>query len=308
MVKFAFSPFIFVQDEASFDASIKALLGRSAYAFDAEGVNLGRSPGSLTVATIVSLDDPLIHVFDVQVLGAEKVFSRKDPSLAQILEGDAPIVTFDCRSDSDALFHHFGVRICNVRDVQVLDQAARIFNGELPPNRCNYLVRVSVPRLAGMDDVAKRLEAALPSTLAAPHMLDSKAWEKRPLKADAIEYAAKDVQIIREMHNKAWMMIREKLVSLKSKHGGNHASPWEAFWSLLEDAYVERSMQYVLCSETVLCTQDPLLIHFPLLIVISSLKSTPLLTKGVCQRTTQGVWANSVCALARKNGVEWFAC
>lgn len=210
MVKFAFSPFIFVQDEASFDASINALLGRSAYAFDAEGVNLGRSPGSLTVATIASLDDPLIHVFDVQVLGAEKGFSRKDPSLAQILERDAPIVTFDCQSDSDALFHHFGVRICNVRDVQVLDQAARIFIGELPPKRCNYLVRAGVPRLTGMDDVAKRLEAALPSTLAAPHMLDSKAWEIRPLKADAIEYAAKDVQIIREMHNKAWMMIREK--------------------------------------------------------------------------------------------------
>ena len=212
MVKFAFSPFIFVQDEASFDASINALLGRSAYAFDAEGVNLGRSPGSLTVATIASLDDPLNHVFVFQVLGAEKGFSlsRKDPSLAQILERDAPIVTFDCRSDSDALFHHFGVRICNVRDVQVLDQAARIFIGELPPKRCNYLVRAGVPRLTGMDDVAKRLEAALPSTLAAPHMLDSKAWEKRPLKADAIEYAAKDVQIIQEMHNKAWMMIREK--------------------------------------------------------------------------------------------------
>ncbi len=132
-----------------------------------------------------------------------------------------------------------------MRDVQVLDQVARIFNGELPPKRCNYLVGAGVPRLAGMNDVAKRLEVALPSTLAAPHMLYSKAWEKRQLKADAIEYAAKDVHIIREMHNKAWMMIREKLDSLKSKHGGNHGGPWEAFWSLLEETYVERSRQYV---------------------------------------------------------------
>ncbi len=52
------------------------------------------------MATIASLDDLLMYVFDVQVLGAEKVF-------AQFLEGDAPIVTFDCRSDSDALFRHF---------------------------------------------------------------------------------------------------------------------------------------------------------------------------------------------------------
>ncbi len=206
--------------------------------FDSEGVDLGRSPGSLTVVTIASLNDPLIYVFDVQVLGAHKVFSRKEASLTQILEGNTPIVTFDCRSDSDALFHHFGVRLSNVRDVQVLDQAARILFGELPPKRCTFLLNKEVPRLAGMDAVARRLEVALPSTKFAPHMLDSKAWEKRPLKAGAIEYAATDVHIIRDMHDKAWIMIRKRLISFKSR-------PWKAFWSLLEDAYVQRSMQYV---------------------------------------------------------------
>ncbi len=39
--------------------------------------------------TIASLDDPLIYVFDVQVLTAKKVFFCEEPSLAQILEGDA---------------------------------------------------------------------------------------------------------------------------------------------------------------------------------------------------------------------------
>ncbi len=40
LMKFAISPSVFVQDEASFDASIKALLGLSAYIFDSKSVNL----------------------------------------------------------------------------------------------------------------------------------------------------------------------------------------------------------------------------------------------------------------------------
>jgi hypothetical protein len=233
------SPFVYryVQDEAAFDAAVKDLHGKSAYAFDSEGVNLGRSPGSLTAATISSLDNPVIYVIDVQVLGGDKVFSRTEPSLAQILEGGASIITLDCRSDSDALFHHFGVKLANVCDVQILDQAERILSGELPPKRCIFLTDSYVPHLASMGAVAERLGVDIPGTTTAPHKLDSKAWEKRPLKEEAIAYAASDVQFIREMHNKAWTMVRMKLASLDAN--------WEKFWNQLEASYKQHSMRYV---------------------------------------------------------------
>jgi ribonuclease D len=88
-----------------------------------------------------------------------------------------------------------------------------------------------------MGAVAKRLGVDFSGKTTAPHLFDSKAWEKRPLKEEAIAYAARDVHVIREMHNKAWTMVRLKLASSNAK--------WEKFWNQLETSYKQHSMRYV---------------------------------------------------------------
>ena len=101
---------IFVDSKDVFVAAIKELSTYDQMAFDAEGVNLGRT-GECTIVTIQGFDgakklkkETSIYVIDVQVLGAEVVFSKEHPSLRPILENpNLTKVTFDCRSDSDAI-------------------------------------------------------------------------------------------------------------------------------------------------------------------------------------------------------------
>lgn len=168
-------------------------------AFDAEGVDLGRD-GPLTVASFSGLEDKTVYVIDVQTIGGDRVFSPDLPSFRELLEnGDITKVVFDCRGDSDALFHQFGVKLAGVRDVQVLDQAVRIHQGEAPPQRCPYATKGGIPYLQSMKNVSERnLPSSSAEKLAAPSCT---AWEERPISALALEYAANDVYIIKTLWN-----------------------------------------------------------------------------------------------------------
>ena len=103
--------------------------------------------------------DNTAYVVDVKVLTGERVFSSHKSSFRSLLEDPNVVkVTFDCRSDSDALFHQFGVTIQGVLDIQILDQAVRINSGEDVPHRNPYIVHGGVPFLEGMSAVATRSE------------------------------------------------------------------------------------------------------------------------------------------------------
>lgn len=98
--------------------------------FDAEGTNLGQT-GTLTIVTMQGLRDrekeSSIYVIDVLVLTRVKVFSESPPSIRSILEDPSVTkLTFDCRSDSDALYHQHNVSLAGTPDVQIFDQAVRI--------------------------------------------------------------------------------------------------------------------------------------------------------------------------------------
>lgn len=174
-----------------------ALAAYSEVAFDCEGRNLSRT-GDLTVACFLGIGERRFgpaYVVDVQRLGGETVFARRHGGLLDLLEKpDTTKVTFDCRGDSDALFHQFGVTLRGVLDVQVLDQAVRIRGGERPPTRRGQWR----PFVSGMARVSERYLSAderkeLGHHLAAPHKDDSDIWVKRPLTEDAVRYAAADV-------------------------------------------------------------------------------------------------------------------
>lgn len=97
----------------------------TALAVDSEGVDLSRD-GPLTVLTLKDISninnlrpEPSVPalVIDVQTLGGKTVFGAR---LREILESETIIkYMFDCRSDSDALFYQFNVKLAGVIDCQV---------------------------------------------------------------------------------------------------------------------------------------------------------------------------------------------
>jgi hypothetical protein len=178
----------FVESEDHLVRAVEDISSSNAFAFDSEGVNLGRS-GPLTIATFTSLDSSTIYVVDVQVIGADRVFSKSKPSFRALLESNKAKVMFDCRSDSDALFHQF------VLDMQIFDQAVRIYNGEALPERCDYLSPQHIPRLSNMNNVASRYGLST-AKMSAPHVFNAKVWSQRHLDAKAVAYAAQDAHII----------------------------------------------------------------------------------------------------------------
>ena len=83
-------------------------------AVDCEGVNLSRD-GTITIITVATRNK--VFLFDVQQLGGV-VF---DAGLREILEDPTILkLTFDCRKDSDALLHLFGVQMRGVLDLQLM--------------------------------------------------------------------------------------------------------------------------------------------------------------------------------------------
>ena len=204
----------------------------SAIAFDCEGVDLGRH-GPLTVATFGTLDNNSpIYVVDVQVLGGDKVFSESN-AFKELLEGETPKIMFDCRADSDALFHQFGVKLNGVLDMQIMDQATRIYlRGEAVPQRCEYLSPTFIPRLPNMDAVAKRSGLSI-TKLPCPHSFGSSVWSKRPLDPTAIAYAAQDVHVIREIQTAQHSSVTKALLTSANN-----------LWPKLEAAVREHSQRY----------------------------------------------------------------
>ena len=184
-------------------------------AHDAEGVLLGRN-GALTIATFSGIGMEDIYVVDVQALGGARVFAEHLPSFRAMLESPSVAkITFDCRTDSDALFHQFGVTLRGVLELQVLDQAIRIQKGEAPPMRCIYVVNGGVPYLKSMANISERY-AVHSAKLTVSHAL----WGKRPLPEAAIEYASADVHVIKqlvtEMKKTELSEVLRKAVSLNS--------------------------------------------------------------------------------------------
>ncbi|KAJ9484645.1 hypothetical protein VN97_g8723 [Penicillium thymicola] len=98
---------------------------------DLEGVNLSRH-GSISVLQIYVLPLDETYLVDIYTL-KEKAFlqpaSNNDQTLLGILKPPRiPKVFFDVRNDSDALFHHFNVKLAGVIDLQLVELATRYYS------------------------------------------------------------------------------------------------------------------------------------------------------------------------------------
>ena len=91
----------------------------------------------MTVVTIC-LCDPcsIAYIFDLLALGPS-IFEGRN-SLREILESHMITkITFDCRTDSDALFHQYDVTLVNCLDLQVFQLGVKIQNGKYVVGRDN---------------------------------------------------------------------------------------------------------------------------------------------------------------------------
>lgn len=93
-------------------------------------------------------------MIDVQALGGRAAFCTT--GLGELLASrDVLKITFDCRADSDALYHQFGVRLGAVLDLQVYEQAVRLTNGSSLPERTG-VSRAFLPFVKGMSHMAQK--------------------------------------------------------------------------------------------------------------------------------------------------------
>ncbi|XP_021372114.1 piRNA biogenesis protein EXD1-like [Mizuhopecten yessoensis] len=104
-----------IDDRSSLVPAFSEIKSQKLIAVDCEGVKLSRK-GQLTILTVATTTK--VFIFDVFKLG-QSVF---DGGLRDILENKSiEKLMFDCRQDSDSLWHQFKVKLTGVLDLQLLD-------------------------------------------------------------------------------------------------------------------------------------------------------------------------------------------
>ena len=156
-------PVEIVNQAAQLDASVKAMLGSSDIAVDTESNSFHRYPEQLCLIQIASRHR--VYVIDAIVL-------KEIAALKEVLDSSITKVVHGADYDIRSLDRHYGFRIRNVYDTNI---AAR-FAG---------LTRVGLVAL---------LEDLLGVTIPKSTRLQRADWGRRPLTAEAIDYATTDVR------------------------------------------------------------------------------------------------------------------
>jgi exonuclease 3'-5' domain-containing protein 1 len=268
---------VLTQPGAAFDAACEACANADRLAVDCEGTSMSRV-GEVTLlqvalaanddasdplppdvdgaddgaddkaddkasSTLASSNDPpspTIFLFDVQALGRATLFeSASGSKLKAALERPTSLkLMFDCRVDSDALFHQHGVSLRGVYDVQLADVASRRarslearFLPGVPKVAQRHLRdrggsgveaalgargarraearseaegfvpgRDPVPGEA-VSKVAAHLKAKVKALFASDRGGDSGLWAVRPMSEDVARYAALDAWLLVEIHD-----------------------------------------------------------------------------------------------------------
>jgi len=180
-----------VAPDDNLDTALTMIQNSELVAVDCEGVVLGRK-GVLCLLQLATQDT--VYIFDVLSLGKE-LFDR---GMKRILEsGSVTKVFYDCRGDSDILFHQYGVRLKGVVDLALTEVYFRYKQG------------MGVPRY--FKGYRKCVETYLPLSDSYFHHIKDKVcsvmsstgtnfWKERPLAIEVLEYAAYDVKYLRELH------------------------------------------------------------------------------------------------------------
>jgi len=195
---------------------------------DCEGVALGRK-GQLCMVQIATAYH--VFIFDVLSLG-ESLFKK---GLKSILESHSPIkVFYDCRGDSDILYHQYNVELKGVLDVALTEVFYRWINGLGVPRFLKGYKKSVETYLQICNQYFYSLKDKVSTTMTTN---GTTCWKERPLSKEFLEYAAYDVKYLRELHFKltANMSRRNiktlysasaKFISMKRDSPHNEESTW----------------------------------------------------------------------------------
>lgn len=178
--------------------ALESLKKYSNLVLDCEGVRLGRA-GKLTLIQLGAKDNDVIYLFDVLKLG-DKLFGA---GMKELLESELIVkYMFDCKKDSESLFHEYRVTLKNVLDMQIHEYLARKTGKKQRGNESlrvcglgntvkNYVKEEEIIR-AGLNGYHE-LKKAGDALMNAERML----WRYRPLSKGMKRYAAMDIEMIR---------------------------------------------------------------------------------------------------------------
>ncbi|XP_071807509.1 uncharacterized protein [Asterias amurensis] len=213
--------------------------------------------GQLTIVSVATENDTFL--FDIKKLGAE-VF---DKGLRDFLQDpDRQKLMFDCRQDSDCLWHQYNVKLTNVLDLQLMEVIHRgdaSTHQQLPLSTNTQVL--DVPRVLGfqkcLEDYVKDEDL-----IEAKKGLESHSdgvWLHRPLDKSFLRYAAADVigmlrlykvlsetgnilNLLRDVSNRYVDFYRLKEDRSYDNYEGNPFLPWRIFQS-----YYSKEVQCVGC-------------------------------------------------------------
>jgi ribonuclease D len=156
-------PVEIVSQVAQLDAAVKAMLGSREIALDTESNSFHRYPEQLCLIQIATRHR--VYVIDVIVL-------KEIAALKEVLDASITKVVHGADYDIRSLDRHYGFRIRNLYDTNI---AARFVG----------LTRVGLASL---------LEDLLAVTIPKSKRLQRADWGRRPLSAEALDYATADVR------------------------------------------------------------------------------------------------------------------
>lgn len=225
-VKTEFGKTQLVEDELSVNEAISELKeyklrNDNLIAVDSEGISLSRK-GKLTVLIIATREK--VYVFDVLKVG-QSIF---ESGLREILEDSKyEKLMFDCRQDSDALWHQFNIKLAGVVDLQLLEVMQRCeSHSDFSRSKSSTKRRFYRRRSQNTENIKKvyGYRNCLELYVKDEKMIAVKdkgvklftsntlAWTKRPLPEKLIRYCAVDTMGMFKLYEafKSMLSISEK--------------------------------------------------------------------------------------------------
>ena len=208
---------LFIDNELSLNDAISELKKykqtNNHLAVDSEGVSLSRK-GELTILSIATREKA--YIFDVLKIG-KAIFSG---GLQEILEDNTQEkLMFDCRQDSDALWHQFNVKLAGVLDLQLLEIMYRRENptSETTKTSIKPTFKGRIRRRSQLTDQIEKIhgyrrclelyledEKLINAKIVGEKLLkfNKKIWKIRPLPKKLIQYCVVDTMGMFSLYDK----------------------------------------------------------------------------------------------------------